>query len=175
MKPIPINERAPEFRQIPGFPNYDIAKDGRVFSRITDRLLRTQKNKLGYPRIRLAPQQGTRQKTLGIHCLVALAWIGPRPPGMHVAHLDGNPSNSHVSNLAYVTLQENIDHMRKHGTRATGERVGGSRLSEGIVRAIFSSTDSASKTAIKYGISKTHVLQIRSGQKWKHLNLKSHE
>lgn len=43
-----------------------------------------------------------------VHTLVALAFIGPRPEGCDIRHLDGNPLNNHADNLAYGTRTENI-------------------------------------------------------------------
>lgn len=41
------------------------------------------------------------------HILVAFAWIGPRPEGCELDHKDGNIRNCAVSNLEYVTPEEN--------------------------------------------------------------------
>lgn len=43
-----------------------------------------------------------------VHTLVARTFLGPRPPGQDVRHLDGNPCNNRVDNLAYGTRTENI-------------------------------------------------------------------
>lgn len=43
-----------------------------------------------------------------VHRLVAAAFLGPCPKGQEVRHLDGNPQNNHISNLAYGTRTENI-------------------------------------------------------------------
>lgn len=55
-----------------------------------------------------------------------------------MAHLDGDPSNAVVSNLAYVTQKENESHKRVHG-RATirrGAAAPGAKLTEDDVREI---------------------------------------
>ena len=41
------------------------------------------------------------------HELIAAAWIGPRPDGNEIDHIDGNPKNNKPSNLEYVTPFEN--------------------------------------------------------------------
>ena len=41
------------------------------------------------------------------HLLVAKAWIGPRPEGCEVDHIDGNIRNCAAYNLEYVTPEEN--------------------------------------------------------------------
>lgn len=43
-----------------------------------------------------------------VHKLVALTFLGPRPAGYDVRHLDGNPLNNRADNLAYGTRTENI-------------------------------------------------------------------
>lgn len=67
-----------------------------------------------YPRALL--QRGPRKQWFKIHTLVALAFFGPRPEGMEVRHLDGDPENNAVSNLAYGTSTENKLDCVRHGT-----------------------------------------------------------
>ena len=55
------------------------------------------------------------------HILVAKAWIGPRPEGCELDHKDGNIRNCAVSNLEYVTPEEN-----RH--RATQRRLKNSKV-----------------------------------------------
>ena len=54
------------------------------------------------------------------HTLVAWAFIGPPPKGMdRIRHLDGNPSNNHVSNLVWGDVAANAADVpyEKRGTR----------------------------------------------------------
>ena len=41
------------------------------------------------------------------HKLIALTWIGPRPQGMEIDHVNGNILDWSVENLEYVTPAEN--------------------------------------------------------------------
>lgn len=52
-----------------------------------------------------------------VHALVLAAFVGPRPPGMDVRHLDGNPANNLLENLAYGTRSENCMDALRHGRR----------------------------------------------------------
>jgi hypothetical protein len=56
-----------------------------------------------------------------VHELVASAFIGERPSGMVVRHLDGNATNNAVSNLAYGTAVDNMRDAIRHGTTVRGE------------------------------------------------------
>ena len=54
-----------------------------------------------------------KSKTVGVHQLVALAFLGPRPEKQEVRHLDGNPLNNHLTNLAHGTRrQQRLDDVR---------------------------------------------------------------
>lgn len=54
--------------------------------------------------------------TRTVHTLVTEAFIGPRPEGHQVRHLDGNRAHPELSNLAYGTPAENSADMKVHGT-----------------------------------------------------------
>lgn len=47
-----------------------------------------------------------KRRLRSIHSLVLTAFRGARPDGLVGAHLDGNPTNNKLSNLAWVTPKE---------------------------------------------------------------------
>lgn len=109
-----------EWRPIAGFPGYSISSLGRVLSTKrhhgTDRrYMRHTFHKAGYPQVSLV-LPGGGQKIRTIHSLIAEAFIGPRPEGQQVRHLDGDYANSQLSNLAYGTVAENAADALRHGT-----------------------------------------------------------
>jgi hypothetical protein len=61
--------------------------------------------------------------------LVAEAFLGPGPEGWEIDHLDFDRSNSHVTNLRWVTKAANTE-LRDRSQRRQGLklRVGGARL-----------------------------------------------
>lgn len=76
---------------------------------------------LGYPYVMLSESSRGRdtqegRKRVGVHTLVMLAFVGPRPDGMWIRHLDGNSSDPRLSNLSYGTPADNNDDTLRHGT-----------------------------------------------------------
>lgn len=53
-----------------------------------------------------------------IHQLVLEAFVGLAPEGMECRHLDGDPDNNFLSNLAWGTRTENAQDSIRHGTKA---------------------------------------------------------
>lgn len=76
--------------------------------------------KTGYPTVTLRHGGGNR-KTFRVHSLVAAVFIGPRPVGHQVNHMDGIKSNNAASNLEYVTPKQNKAHAKVHGLLAKRE------------------------------------------------------
>lgn len=54
--------------------------------------------------------------TRAVHQLVAEAFLGPRPAGQEVRHLDGNGLDNRRGNLAWGTRAENMQDSIRHGT-----------------------------------------------------------
>lgn len=73
------------------------------------KLLMPSTTKAGYKQV----SDTTKQGAIHIHTLMLLAWIGPKPEGMEVLHLDGNPANNRLENLKYGTHSENMATARK--------------------------------------------------------------
>jgi hypothetical protein len=96
------------------FPNYEINIEGQVRSKLTGRILKTFDNGRGYLTLRATTEDG-KQRHLRVHRAVAEAFI-PNPDSKPVVnHKDGNKKNNHVSNLEWVTFQENTIHAYEHG------------------------------------------------------------
>jgi hypothetical protein len=54
-------------------------------------------------------------KTIKVHKLVALHFLGERPEGLQIDHIDRNKTNNHIDNLRYVSCKENC--RNKHNYR----------------------------------------------------------
>lgn len=111
-----------------------------------------------------------KPKSLRVHRMVILAFVGPIPPGMEVAHLNGCRTDNRLENLAVVTPAVNTSHKDLHGTVLRGEAVGGSKLSAVAIAAIRCSKDRVADLARRYRISRSHVYRIRNAERWRHLS-----
>ncbi len=131
--------------------------------------LRWQRSSTGYPMVNLFRDRKRSQRS--VHSIVAEAFIGPRPEGKEVNHIDANRWNPHISNLEYVTRAENGAHMRRIGNAnyAVGEAAARAKLTEAQVYEIRAATGSLYAIADRYGVHHTTVRDIRHRYTWKHL------
>ena len=49
-------------------------------------------------------------KRVKVHVLVMRTFVGPRPGGLVINHIDGNKTNNHLDNLEYCTQTANERH-----------------------------------------------------------------
>lgn len=122
------------FRPIPKFTNYRINRDGLVHNIKTGNILKGIPNQDGYLCIRLKLDicsNTSRTVNVRIHRLVAIVFLDP-PDNIYktyVNHIDGIKSNPSVSNLEWVTPQENNLHAVRTGLCSFNEPI--------LVRNVF--------------------------------------
>lgn len=170
----PISE---EWRPVVGFDGrYEVSSLGRVrsFWKRSPRILTPVVINHGYLRVSLSAQGDGPKKLLRlIHVIVMEAFVGPRPFGNQVNHLDGNKTNNAVSNLEYVTPQENMRHAVLAGISSAGERSGQAKLTNSAVIAIRLAAGAGrvnvSEVAAKYGVHKNSIYAVLQGRSWRHL------
>lgn len=97
----------PTTRPIPGLPGYAATPTGEVISlrRRTPHTLAYTVGPCGYRTIGVVNTDGNRV-CVRVGDLIAATWLGPRPEGQDLRHLDGNPSNDTLDNLAWGTPAE---------------------------------------------------------------------
>lgn len=141
----------------PTIPGLFLTRDGRVFQECS---FTVQEN--GYAVGRIGKERLVRR-----HTLMAETFVGPRPHGQGVRHLDGDPSNDNPRNLAWGTQKENMADAIRHGTtqRATRKRA---KLTEEQVREIKRRPSETTRAlGAEFGISPTVITEIRSGRAWR--------
>lgn len=92
---------------------YQVSSYGNVKNARTGLILRQGIN--GKGRYTVRPYSNGCGRTKNVHCLVAEAFLGPKPRGLEVCHNDGNCLNNRIENLRYDTRSENIKDRYRHG------------------------------------------------------------
>lgn len=164
--------------EIPGYSGYFATREGVILGpRERPRSfgpLKTHPARRGYLRVAINVGGG-KWRWVSVHSLVALTFIGPRPVGHQVAHLNGANTDNRAENLAYVTPKENEAQKLAHGRRVIGEKKPTAVLTEDDVRWIrkhFKSGDrefGASALGRRFGLNNTTVLFAATGRTWRHV------
>lgn len=125
-----------EFKEIPGYTDYLISKDGRIFSKKYHKLMSATVGEQGYVYLSLVSDNGKR-KTKKMHHLLLVAFKPEeyvkitKHNGINefhgaryvVNHKDGNKQNNDLSNLEVITQSKNIYHAVKNNLITTTKKV----------------------------------------------------
>ena len=121
-----------EFRDIPGWPGYQVSNQGRIRNANNLRL-RSLSQYGGYKMVTLHGP-GVKPQTLRVHRLVLLAFIGLPPRSCRtVDHIDRDPSNNTLENLRYATAQEQRRNQVQRPSQKNSRRVEGIRDDGSVV------------------------------------------
>lgn len=171
-----MNEKNEEWKPVLNYEDYFVSNYGRVRSTKSgkEKLLKAYSITGNYLGVRFYKDgKTTNQK---VHQLVLLAFVGQRPDGMVVRHLDGNRQNNQLTNLAYGTHKENAADRSRHGTHnqfGKGEDNPIRKLTNPDVRLIrvlrneFGWT--LKQVAEVMDISTTNAWDIAKGNRWQHI------
>lgn len=171
------------WKDIEGFEGYyQVSNKGRVKSlvrwkRKTEKIIKgCTIGKFGYLQVGL--RKGGKVKNFLIHRLVMMAFDPiDNAPDMQVNHKDFNTANNELSNLEWVTCQENIDHFRSQRstdkTNIQGTKHHLSKLNDSLVREIrkLHSTGKYSIRALsmKYEVNWGTINNVVQRDTWKHV------
>lgn len=160
-----------EWRKHPRYPEYELSSEGDVRSIYTMRPLVGRLDKDGYRALVLCT--GGRRLNARVASMVLEAWVGPRPAGFVVRHLNGVRADNRPSNLAWGTQKDNIGDKITHGTQQLGERGPRAILTEEQARRAKFGSESVSALAAEFGVARITIYQIRAGRNWRHLQPES--
>lgn len=106
-----------EFRKIPSLKFlYEVSEDGRIFRNVKSKkqnkiIVDYHRSPAGYCFTFI--YRDHKVQRIPIARVVAECWLGAKPEGYEIDHIDRNSQNNHYSNLRYVTKSEqmkNRDH-----------------------------------------------------------------
>ena len=106
-------EQIYEIRDIPGWEGlYACDTKGQIYSYRSNKFLQPSKNKRGYLHVTFT-RDGKRYD-YRVQRLVAMTFLENPKNKPQVNHIDGNKLNNYLSNLEWVTPEENIQHAKEH-------------------------------------------------------------
>lgn len=101
------------YQSIKYFPNYIISKSGKVKNLKKNKCLKPQDNGNGYLFVRLFSKKVKKGKIFYVHRLMLLTFrFIQNYKDMEVNHKDCNTYNNKLSNLEWLTKQENLEHAK---------------------------------------------------------------
>ena len=170
-------ENIEKWKSVKGYEGcYEISSFGNLRSK--DRLIKHYKggfrkikgvnkssrfDKYGYLRCSLKKDGETKHIT--IHRLVGLAFIKNIKNKPQINHIDGVKTNNKVTNLEWVTSEQNVTHAVKNRLIKT-------KLTDEQVTIIMSSKLSIRKLALIYNVSSSIIWRIKNKIAYKHVTNK---
>lgn len=109
---------------------------------------------------------------MAVASLVAEAFIGPRPSGKEINHIDGDHRNNAAGNLEYVTRRENMQHAYRLGLSARlgiGEDQHLAKLTTEQIIVIRNCTAPVRLLARVFGVSPITIKRAQQGVTWRHV------
>lgn len=158
-----------EWRPIPSIPNHSASSVGEIRNDLTGTIRKYVTTSNGYKIVGFGRRGANICRS--VHSLVAEAFLGPKPHGHQVRHLDGVRANCSASNLAYGTPLENAADRERHGNTCRGDKNGNRIVSSDQVeelRALYAAGGvSQYDLADRYGISQAQVNNIVLRKQWR--------
>lgn len=156
-----------EWREIPGAPGYLLSSMGRVYGRRLRRLHRVIDAGRGYKSVSVLG------RAVQLHRLLLIVFDRPPVGGEVARHLDGNPGNNCLENLAWGSHTDNATDREIHGRTVRGGRHGMRKLKPYQVRAIhvqYAKGETITTLARRYGVKRAPVRDILKGRNWRHVH-----
>ena len=152
-------------------PDYSVTRCGRVFRTVRARFGKPVPHEIaqttgprGYKWVGSGKPSGLY--TVGVHRLVAEAFL-PNPDGLpEVAHIDGNPGNNSANNLRWSSHADNQRDRYLHGTHNRGENSAYAKLKVLDVVALRAGVFQPDAVAAHRGVSAKYAREVAKGKDW---------
>lgn len=151
--------------------DYYVTDDGRIWSGKSNKFLSLQDDKNGYKKVTLQSYDSKRGHRYSVHRLV-MENFKPveNMKELQVNHKDGDKTNNNLSNLEWVTCEENIHHAIENNLRA---RINGAaKLTEEQVIEIYKRTTKGEQNitlAEEFSVHPDTIGKIRNKKMWKNI------
>ena len=165
------------WRPVVGFDGYEVSDQGRVLSwklsgrarvrAASPRLRKPVPDKDGYMTVIL--RRDGKSFCAKIAVLVLTAFVGPKPKGKEVRHLNGRRGDNALSNLRWGTQREQFEDQVRHGTDTRGERNGAAKLTnrQAIeIRRRLSSGERGADLALEFDVGGATITRIKKGERY---------
>lgn len=177
-----------QIKQLEKYPAYYVSTEGEVFTTLdnsgkTGRMFKLRKQNIqadGYFQLEL--REGGKGRTLLVHRLILEAFVCKCPKGQETRHLNGNPEDNRLENLAWGTPKENHRDQVRHGneTFGAGEAHPFSKLTDRQARVVKYALHFNGKRPVfgfkamlarMLGVDYSTVDNIATGRQWKHVKI----
>ena len=166
---------------------YQISNFGRVKSlpriayrstssfKVSEKILKSGLDKLGYERIRLGSKAHNDKSTYKVHRLVAIAFVDNADSKAEVNHRDSIKTNNRADNLEWSSRKENMQHAAKNNLmkRLAGEDNPNAKLNKKIVLEMFKLKADGIKNkeiAKTFNVGYSQTSRILSKEAWTHVH-----
>ena len=156
------------WKDIPGYEGlYQVSDLGNIKSITRNKILKHTVDKDGRVSIQLS-KKGIR-KTNKVCRFVALAFIGEKPEGYHVCHIDGDKENNKLSNLRYDIPTENAIDFYRYGSKTSTGILTLKQVIE--IRKLYKFNNySKRELAEKYNVNRTTIRNVINRDTFSWLN-----
>lgn len=160
---------------VPGYEgSYSVTEQGQVWSfrRKTPTVMTPADKK--YKFVYFYSGSRKTRKRFQVHRAVLMAFRGLPGKGQEAMHLNGNPEDNRLANLAWGSKKENQSHRKIHGTNLASGNHPSSTITEEVAQLIWDDLvigkTGRKEIAEKFKVSVAIVHGIAQGRTWQSVN-----
>lgn len=174
-----MDKKQEVWKRIPGYEAYEVSNLGNIRSYVVlgkygyvsdtpQRTLRPGKSRR-YLTVALTDTETGVRRSLSVHKLVMLAFVGRCPSGMEIHHKDRNPENNILSNLCYTTHAENMRQAIRSGNAGRKRMVYDDDLAK--IKEMYQDGVHTQTIADMFGVVRHYVYELCKDVKRRKIDL----